>query len=77
MNENKIQGHIIRPFSPAIGKYKIPHDTIDVLNDFIDQILKDEKKIEDNYYGNQLAGEIKFELKLSNDFINQNLYQLL
>ena len=77
MNENKIQGHIIRPFSPAIGKYKIPQKTIDVLNDFIDQILKDEKKIEDNYYGNQLAGEIKFELKLSNDFINQNLYQLL
>ena len=53
MNENKIQGHIIRPFSPAIGKYKIPQITIDALNEFIDQILNDEKKIEDNYYGDK------------------------
>ena len=77
MSDNTIQGHIIRPFSPAIGKYKIPQKTIHVLNEFIDQILKDEKKIEDNYYGDKLAGEIKFELKLSNEFINENLYQLL
>jgi len=28
MNESMIQGQIIRPFSPAIGKYKLSNDTI-------------------------------------------------
>ena len=27
MNESMIQGQIIRPFSPAIGKYKLSDDT--------------------------------------------------
>ena len=28
MNESMIQGQIIRPFSPAIGKYKLSDDTV-------------------------------------------------
>ena len=32
MNESMIQGQIIRPFSPAIGKYKLSDDTITTLN---------------------------------------------
>ena len=42
MNESMIQGQIIRPFSPAIGKYKLSDDTITTLNNHIDEILKDE-----------------------------------
>ena len=40
MNESMIQGQIIRPFSPAIGKYKLSDDTITTLNNHIDEILK-------------------------------------
>ena len=46
MKENLvIQGQIIRPFSPTIGKYKIPDNKVDILNNHIDEILKDEKKL--------------------------------
>ena len=75
--ENKIQGQIIRPFSPTIGKYKIPDKTIEILNNHIDEILKDENKIEELYHGKNLAGEIKYEIKLTKDFLDKNLYELL
>ena len=75
--ENKIQGQIIRPFSPTIGKYKIPDKTIEILNNHIDEILKDENKIEELYHGKNLAGEIKYEIKLTKDFLNKHLYELL
>ena len=75
--ENKIQGQIIRPFSPTIGRYKIPNETIDILNNHIDGILKDEDKIEKLYHGKNLAGEIKYEIKLTKDFLDIHLYELL
>ncbi len=75
--KNKIQGQIIRPFSPTIGRYKIPIDIVEILNNHIDEILKDEKKIEKLYHGKNLAGEIKYEIKLTNEFLNQNLYGIL
>ena len=74
---NKIQGQIIRPFSPTIGRYKLPEQTVSILNDHIDNILKDENKIEELYHGKELAGEIKYELKLTKDFLDNNLYELL
>ncbi len=77
MNENLIQGQIIRPFSPTIGRYKIPDKVIKILNDHIDKILKDENKIDELYHGKELAGEIKYELKLTKDFLDKNLYKLL
>ena len=77
MNDNIIQGQIIRPFSPAIGKYKLPEKIINILNIHIDEILKDEKKIEELYHGKNLAGEIKYEIQLTKDFIDQNLHEIL
>ena len=71
---NKISGQIIRAFSPAIGKYKISESLIKIINDHIDNILKDQNKIDELYHGKNLAGEIKYEIKLTNDFINDSLY---
>ena len=77
MNESMIQGQIIRPFSPAIGKYKLSDDTITTLNNHIDEILKDENKIDELYHGKQLAGEIKYEIRLTKEFLDQNLKDVL
>jgi len=71
---NKISGQIIRAFSPAIGKYKISESLIKIINDHIDNILKDQNKIDELYHGKNLAGEIKYEIKLTNDFIIDSLY---
>ena len=75
--ENKIQGQIIRPFSPTIGKYRIQGNLVDILNNHIDEILKDENKIEQLYHGKELAGEIKYEIKLTEDFLNTHMYEIL
>ncbi len=77
MNKNVIQGQIIRPFSPTIGKYKIPNNIINILNDHIDKILKDENKLEKLYHGKELAGEIKYEIKLDKEFLNEHIYEML
>ena len=77
MNESMIQGQIIRPFSPAIGKYKLSDEKINTLNNHIDEILKDENKIDELYHGKQLAGEIKYEIRLTKEFLDQNLKDVL
>ena len=70
MSNKSIIGDIIRPFSPAIGKYIIDIDLIKTINKHVDAVLKDEDKIQDSYHGDKLAGEIKYEIKLSNEFIS-------
>jgi len=77
MNDNTIQGEIIRPFSPAIGKYKINENIINLINNHIDEILKDQNKIEELYNGDNLAGEIKYEIKINNEFLNTHLLEIL
>jgi len=74
---NKVSGEIIRAFSPAIGKYKISENLIKIINDHIDDILKDQNKIDELYHGKNLAGEIKYEIKLTKEFINEFLYHSL
>ena len=71
---DKISGQIIRAFSPAIGKYKISDKLVDTINKHIDFILDDQKKIDGLYHGKHLAGEIKYEIKLTKEFIDLNLY---
>ena len=71
---DKISGQIIRAFSPAIGKYKISDKLVDTINKHIDFILDDQNKIDELYHGKNLAGEIKYEIKLTKEFIDLNLY---
>ena len=74
---NQITGQIIRAFSPAIGKYRISENLIESINSYVDTILEDQNKIETLYHGNNLAGEIKYEFRLTKEFINLNLYNPL
>jgi len=59
----------IKPFGPSIGKTKISKKFFDKLNKKFD-IKSKSKKID---YSSKLASQIKRELKISNDFIKQNL----
>ena len=74
MNRSTIQGQIIRPFSPAIGKYKLPNETISLINTHVDGILKDQNKIDELYNGDNLAGEIKYEVKITKEFLDKHLF---
>ena len=49
---------INRPFSPPIGKYKIPNNLISNLNTYVDEVINDRKKTKDLDYGDNLVGEV-------------------
>ena len=44
MNEDQIQ--FLKPFGPSIIKAKIPSTTLETLNKYIDEVVKNKKKIE-------------------------------
>jgi len=59
----------VRPFGPMISKVTIPEDIINKLNEYIDKIITNEKKLQKLNHGKQLAGNVQQEFKLENDFV--------
>ena len=55
---------ILKPFGPSILKTKIPKEIIYKLNDYIDNIVIDEKKSNDLDMGNKLVGDVTQEFEL-------------
>ena len=62
---------ILRPFGPSIVKLSIPNDLVKKLNDYTDRIILDEEKITKLDFSNQLAGKVKQEFLLENDFMQE------
>ena len=52
-NEGKL--NLIRPFGPAIGSTTIPKNLIDKINNFIDEVIKDKKKIKRSRLGKKIS----------------------
>lgn len=63
---------VFRPFGPSIVKVIIPENLINTLNNYIDKTILDEKKIKDLDHGNKLAGNVKQEFKLEEEFIKSS-----
>ena len=74
-NEDKL--NIIRPFGPAIGSTTIPQVLIEKINNFVDEVIKDEKKSKKLDYGQRLAGEVTQEIFLPNEFLQDELLNFL
>ncbi len=45
---------ILKPFGPSIVKIKIPENIINEMNSYVDEIIQNEKKIEELNYGEKL-----------------------
>ena len=63
---------LYKPFGPSICKVKIPIEIVNKLNDYIDEIIKDETKSKELYYGDKLAGDVTQEFKLEEKIINES-----
>ena len=70
MSDNKL--HLLRPFGPTIGKFSVTLDVIKIINDYVDEIILDEKKSKELDNGPNLAGNVKQELKINGDFIKSS-----
>ena len=69
---------IFRPFGPSVAKISLPTNIIKNLNDYVDEIIKEEDKIKKLDHGKKLAGNVKQELKLESEFIeNSGLLKFL
>ena len=70
MSNNKIS--FMRPFGPSIAKIKIPEEIIISLNNYIDEIIIDEKKSSTLDHGEKLAGNVKQEITVNEDLLKSS-----
>ncbi|MDC3099267.1 hypothetical protein OA337_01725, partial [Candidatus Pelagibacter sp.] len=64
--------HYIKHFGPSIAKVKIPNDILDNLNQYIDQIIKNEEKSKSLNMGIELAGDVSQEFRLEKEFMTKS-----
>jgi len=62
---------VIRPFGPSLAKVSIPIEIVNSLNEYVDKIVADEKKLNELNHGHQLAGNVKQEFRLENEFMKK------
>ncbi len=70
MEKNEIK--ILKLFGPSVMVAKIPTNTLDALNKYIDVVVEDKKKLSDLNYGNQLVGDVTQEFKLDREIIEKS-----
>jgi hypothetical protein len=63
---------IIKPFGPTIVKVKIPDEIINDLNNYIDQIIENEKKSSELDAGKTLVGDVTQEFLLEKDIMQKS-----
>ncbi len=66
---------VVKPFGPSIARAKMSNELVKTLNDYVDNILKDEKKLKELDHGKKLAGNVTQEFKLEKDFILSSGYE--
>ena len=63
---------LIKPFGPSILKVEIPDNILQRLNNYIDKIIDDEKKLNSLNLRNYLAGDVTQEFKLEQNFMTES-----
>ena len=74
--DQKIQFDIYRPFGPSILKVRMPQGFVNLLNAESDRILNDEKLSKERDWSHNLAGNVKKEVAIDHNKIN-NLPEFL
>ena len=70
MNET-LEFEIIRPFGPSLVKTKIPKNLLDKMNNYVDETIKVEEKINKFNNGPKLAGDVTQEFLLEKKFVEE------
>mgnify|MGYP001359088135 FL=1 len=71
MND-KLESRVIKNFGPSVLKVKIPQNIVDAINQYIDSIIIDKKKIKDLNAGDNLVGDVTQEFSLEKEFIKKS-----
>ena len=69
---------IVRPFGPSLGIVTMPKNLIDIINNFVDtQVVNNKTKAEELDAGPELVGQVTQEINLPKEIIEGNLYDFL
>ncbi len=68
---------ILTPFGPKIAIIKIPKNIVNKINQEVEKILHDEKRLKKSDYSRKLVGEVRQEIKLGSKFIQKNLLKFI
>ena len=70
MND-KIEFSIIKQFGPSVLKTTIPLKILIQLNNYVDEIILNEKKSKELNYGSKLVGDVTQEFRLDQEFMKK------
>ena len=70
MSDFKIE--VGRPFGPSMAKVKIPDPIVKSLNEYIDEIVENKKKLQELDYGKALVGDVTQEFKLEKEIMEKS-----
>ena len=62
---------VLKPFGPSIVKLEIPEDIIIKMNEYTEDVIKDDKKLKDLNHGNKLVGNVHQEILLDIEFMKK------
>ena len=68
----KTEIKIVKPFGPSVVVTKIPVNTLEMLNKYIDDIVADKKKSADLDHGHKLVGDVTQEFLLEKEIIEKS-----
>ena len=68
----KTEIKIVKPFGPSVVVTKIPVNTLEMLNKYIDDIVADKKKSADLDHGHKLVGDVTQEFLLEREIIEKS-----
>jgi hypothetical protein len=70
-NTTNLAISMIKPFGPSIIKLKLPETMVSQMNDYVDNIIKDESRLKVLDHGSQLAGNVSQEILLEAEFMRK------
>ena len=62
---------ILKPFGPSIVKLKLPEKIIQEMNNYTDDVIKDNEKLDKLNWGDQLVGNVHQEFRLNLEFMQK------
>ena len=68
---------ILNPFGPKIAIIKIPKNIVYNINQEVDKILGDKKRLKKSDYSKKLVGQVTQEIQLNSKFIKKNILKFI
>ena len=68
---------LLSPFGPKIAIIKIPKKIVNKINDEVDNVLNDRRRLKKSDYSKKLVGQVKQEIRLNSHFIKKNLLKFI